>query len=433
MPALHDQGLTWGFWLLAALAWGLFLVCTVFEVAFAVFSPARLCDLEAWRETTDVLGRYLEKRERMRLTWVGGWLASSVGLSVVVSFAAWEAAGEVTSRGAGLALLVAFVMTLLSLMVARVLGRAVGAGFAECIVSRTIAAMYPVSVVCEPFLRLRTWLDHVLSARNRSASDELADEIRSVVEEGEDGGPLKEAEREMIESIIEFRNVEVREIMTPRTEIVGIEVSTPLEEARRFAAEQGHTRLPVFQKNLDNVVGVLNVKDLIGRIGRPGWETAQLKDVMRKPRFVPETKKIHELFEELRAQKTHMGIVVDEYGGTAGIVTIEDIIEEIVGEIQDEYDEEHKEPIEPIDATTIEVDAKVRVSELNDALPLDIPEDGDFDTVGGFVFSQLGRIPRVGERFEYGNAEIIVLAATERRVVRLLVKGRKSMGPVEAP
>jgi len=423
--SLYDNGLTATFWALCVLGWVLFLVASVFEVAFGMFSPARLGDSARWRDRKTLLDRYLDKAERMRLAWVGVTLAGIVALSVVISFGASDMANALSKGRAGLPpVIMAFFVTLLSLLVGRVLGRAIGTRFAEGIVSMSMPVLFPISVLFEPLLRLRSGLDRLLATKDTSASEELADEIRSAFEDGENGGPLEETEKEMIQSIIEFGNVEVREIMTPRTEVAAIEVDTSLEEARKLAIEEGHTRLPVHENNLDNIVGILNVKDLIGRIGRPGWQTAHLKEIMRKPQFIPETKKIDELFQELRGQKTHVAIVVDEYGGTAGLVTIEDILEEIVGEIEDEYDEEQAEPVERIDKATLEVDAKVRVSELNDILPIEIPEDDDFDTVGGFVFSHLGRIPRVGERFEYENVEITVLDANERRINRLLVKSQ---------
>ena len=409
--------------------WVLFLASSVFEVGFGTFSPSRLGDHTWWRERERLLQSYLRKTERMRLLCVGAVLASTVAFSVVVSFAGSEMADAMAENAAGPPVLVVVsLITLLLLMVGRVLGRAVGVRFNEAIVSSSVRTLYPISVVCEPLLRLRAALDRLLAVEDTSLGEELADEIRSAVENGESEEPLEEAHRDMIQSIVEFRDVEVREIMTPRTEVVGVEIDTSPGNARRLVVEEGHTRLPVYEKDLDNVVGILNAKDLIGRIGRPGWESAELKDIMRKARYIPETKKIDELFEELRVQKTHMAVVLDEYGGTAGVVTIEDILEEIVGEIEDEYDGETRDPIEHVDEDTIELDAKVRVGELNDILPLDIPEDDDFDTIGGFVFAHLGRIPRVGERFEYGSAEITVLDANERRINRLRLSRRRETG-----
>ncbi|NOZ23675.1 MAG: HlyC/CorC family transporter [Planctomycetes bacterium] len=426
---LYDNGLTSTFWGLCVLWWLFFLGSSFFEVAFGTFSPSRLGDRPWWRERRSLLERYLDKTERMRLLCVGAVLASTVAFSVVVSFGVSEMADTLAVGGERPPVLVGvFFVTLLLLMVGRVFGRAVGVRFNEGIVSGSVRLLYPISIVCEPLLRLRAAFDHLLAAKDTSVGDELADEIRSAVENGESEEPLEDVHREMIQSIVEFRDVEVREIMTPRTEVAGIEIGTPLSEARQIVVDEGHTRLPVYENDLDNVVGILNAKDLIGRIGRPGWESVHLKDIMRKARYIPETKKIDELFEELRAQKTHMAIVLDEYGGTAGVVTIEDILEEIVGEIEDEYDAETREAVEHIDADTIEVDARMRVGELNDILPLDIPEDDDFDTVGGFVFSHLGRIPRVGERFDYGGVEITVLDGSERCINRLRLSKRKGGG-----
>jgi CBS domain containing-hemolysin-like protein len=232
---------------------------------------------------------------------------------------------------------------------------------------------------------------------------------------------VEEDAREMIESVLKFRDVSVAEVMTPRTDMVMVEASATLPEAEQLAMEEGYSRLPVFKENRDNIVGVLYVKDLLQP---PGAEEAHITvaDIMREPYFIPETKPVVQLLREMRNEKIHIALVLDEYGGTAGLVTIEDILEEIVGEIQDEYDTEALPFLHLIDEHTAELDARVHIDEFNEALDVHIPESDDYETVGGFLFSSLGRIPKPGETLHHQNILFKVLSADERRIKRLRVE-----------
>lgn len=223
----------------------------------------------------------------------------------------------------------------------------------------------------------------------------------------------------MIEKIMEFRDVQVNEVMTPRTDLFCIEVETTMEETLKIAKRTSHSRIPVYSGNRDTIVGILYLKDLLRRIDNGNLASVTLREIMRKPLFTPETKFISDLLREFQASKIHIAIVVDEYGGTSGIATIEDLLEEIVGEIQDEYDAEEEVPLKRIAEDTVDVDAKFHIDELNRELGLDLPEGDGFETLGGFVFSQLGKVPRVGDNFRHGPVEFTVLDADERRINRL--------------
>jgi CBS domain containing-hemolysin-like protein len=185
---------------------------------------------------------------------------------------------------------------------------------------------------------------------------------------------------------------------------------------RALVVDVGHSRIPVYEGTMDHVVGVLYTKDLLG-VADPG--TFSLRQFMRKATFVPETKDLASLLREFQANRVHIAIVLDEYGGTAGLVTIEDILEELVGEIADEHDEPLLSPIRRVDAGLFEVDARVRLEDLNDELEIRLPEDESYDTLGGYVFSKLGRVPLAGETFVEDNVKIEVAAADDRRVIRV--------------
>ena len=254
------------------------------------------------------------------------------------------------------------------------------------------------------------------------ADDEAAQiekEILGVVSEGELAGAVREQDAELIESVMAFRDTEAAKIMTPRTAIVALPLTVSLQEAKDTINREGHSRIPLYGENLDDIRGVLYAKDLLKLAEDEPFEAGSL---LRKVPFVPESKPISDLLQELRERKVHLAIVLDEYGGTAGLVTIEDILEELVGEIADEYEAPEPESIVRISPTVAEVDARVHIDELNEALGIELPEDEDYDTVGGFMFARMGKIPAAGEELACGNVRLRVVQSEERRINRLRVE-----------
>ena len=256
---------------------------------------------------------------------------------------------------------------------------------------------------------------------NEDEQEEAVEDILDAVSEGERDGAIDDEEREMIENIIEVRDQAVSQVMTPRTSVFGLATDTSLEDAVRAVVEHGHSRIPVYEDTIDNIRGILYAKDLLRHwTNGNGAASTTADEIMRAALFIPETKNTSDLLEELRRGKVHMAIVVDEYGGTAGIITIEDIIEEIIGEIEDEYDtgEDAARPSLKIIAEreSAEVDALFHIDELNDALHLELPEGDSYDTVGGFLFHRMGRIPEAGESCEFENVRFEILEADERRI-----------------
>ncbi|MDQ3963871.1 MAG: hemolysin family protein [Actinomycetota bacterium] len=244
------------------------------------------------------------------------------------------------------------------------------------------------------------------------------EEIRHLVDVAEEEDEIEEEERELIHSIFEFGDTVVREVMVPRPDMIAIRSDATLDEALGTIIEAGYSRVPIFEGDTDNITGVLYAKDLMKRIHERKGDS-RLVTLGRSPTFVPEQKKVAELLREMQQQRNHMAIVVDEYGGTAGLVTIEDLLEEIVGEIVDEYDKE--EPlVEPIDANTIRVDAKMPIDEVNELLEVELPHD-EWDTVGGLVFGLTGRVPVVGEIVRYDSLEFKTERVTGRRVQKVLI------------
>jgi CBS domain containing-hemolysin-like protein len=290
--------------------------------------------------------------------------------------------------------------------------------------------LYPLVAVMKVFDELVRRLAGVSLVEDpRGDAEQVEQEILAVVSEGTAEGKVDEEQKKMIEGIISFRDLEVGDIMTPRTDITALDVvTTTLGEIRERAIKDGLSRVPVYETSLDNIIGILYVKDLLTLLGDAGptedGGTAgvviprhfDLRKLMRPPLFVPRTKPLRDLLREFRAQHVHMAIVLDEYGGTSGLVTTEDIIEQIVGDIADEYEKPVLPELKHVDERTVEVDARMNVSELNSALKLNLPEDQDYQTLGGFVISTLGAIPGKGERFSHEGVEITVLDSEPRRV-----------------
>jgi CBS domain containing-hemolysin-like protein len=244
------------------------------------------------------------------------------------------------------------------------------------------------------------------------------DEIRHMVDVAEEEEEIEEEERELIHSVFEFGDTVVREVMVPRPDMIAIPAAATLDEGLETIIKGGYSRVPIYEGDTDNIIGVLYAKDLLKRIHENRRES-KVAALGRAPLFIPEQKKVAELLREMQEQRVHMAIVVDEYGGTAGLVTIEDLIEEIVGEIVDEYDQE--EPlVEPVDEDRIRVDAKMPIDEINELLDVDLPHE-EWDTVGGLVFGLTGRVPEVGESVRFDSLEFKTERVTGRRVQKVLI------------
>lgn len=386
-------------------------------------------DLEAVcarRNAQERFGQILRQHEQVTLG-----VEHFVALAATVTIAAgslWIAENWSPWRAEGAAkpLVIAAAATLLSLVVGIWLPRAIARLWAAAFVFHTWRIWSLVSRLMIP-LQWGGWLCdvllHRLAGRTPTTPNEesLEEEIRSIVTEGHREGLLEGEAREMIERVIEMQDTDVAEIMTPRTDMHMIDVSMPWDEMLQYVIEVGHTRIPVFRSNRDEVIGVLHSKDLLPELAKTTQQPRRdFSEILRKPYFVPETKAVDDLLAEFQKTRSHMAVVLDEYGGVAGLVTIEDVLEEIVGEIVDEYDDDLVEEIQKIDDHTYEALGRAHVDEVNTAVGIDLPEDDDFDTIGGFVFSQLGHIPTPSESVLWRNTvRITVLDVSRRRIERL--------------
>lgn len=258
----------------------------------------------------------------------------------------------------------------------------------------------------------------------------LGEEIHSVVEAGRRLGAIRPLASSMISQILALTDSDVGAVMTPRTRMCCLQSGMSMEEARLAVLEAGHTRMPLIGQSTDDIIGIIYAKDILKFVGASGSNPPPLASICREAFYVPETTSIDRLLDTMNRRRVHLAIVLDEYGGVAGLVTMEDLLEEIVGEIVDEYDEVEVDPIQRHSETVIDVDARVRVDDLIAEFQYDLPTERDYDTIAGFVFSQLFRVPRAGESFEHGNLRFTVQEADPRRILRLRIERDETLQPV---
>jgi len=298
---------------------------------------------------------------------------------------------------------------------------------AEPISMLAIRPLKLLSVVASPFVKLLTlstnFVVRLLGVDPNEKDEEVTEEeIRMMVDVGEEKGTIQETEKEMINNIFEFDNKVVTDIMTHRTDIVAVPIDIGLKELISVISEEKYSRLPVYEESIDNIIGILHAKDIILHANsvRDG-SGFQLRELIRPAYYVPSSKRTDELFRELQKNKNHMAVIIDEYGGTAGIVTMEDLIEEIVGNIFDEYDEEEKD-FEKLDENTYIVNGAVSLNDVNDFLDAELPVD-EYETLSGFVIGQLGRIPGTEEKpeIEYEGMVFKVEEVDEKRILKVKI------------
>jgi len=408
------------FWITVVAA---FLSCFYTAVNYALldFSRSRLSQLLEQRGKGEHFEHLAEYREALLM--MTALLRATLNLIILLAMIAWLAPPQASSQWTQL--LAAIVI---SAGIIAVFGVAIPLSWSRHASEPLLVFSLPVLrlhylVLKYPMLALHGFDPLVrrllgVPKPDGNGATEAEQEILDAVSEGEKTGLVDEEQKEMIEAVVEFPTTTVEQIMTPRTAIEGIVADASLDQIKRFIRTAGHSRVPVYENDLDHIVGILYVKDLVHLLGTPTDKPFDLKKMVREAVFVPESKTLRDLLGQFKASKVHLAMVLDEYGGTAGLVTIEDVIEEIVGEIHDEHEppDEEEPTIEQVDHTNYDIDGRVRIDEANDELKLELPEDEDYDTIGGFVFATLGRIPETGEQFDHENFQIKVTDAEKTRV-----------------
>lgn len=324
-------------------------------------------------------------------------------------------------------LVITLTLSYFTLVLGELVPKRVAMKKSEAIAFAVSGPLTVLSVVAGPFVRFLTLSTNLLIRLfgidpNSLEDDVTEEEIRMMVDVGEEKGAIQERERIMINNIFEFNNKTAEDIMTHRMEMVAIPSTAGLEEIIPLIREEGYSRIPVYEENMDDIIGILHIKDLLPLLARV-HQDFRLGDYLRKPFFIPERKNIDQVFMELQTAKTNMGIVLDEYGGTAGIITVEDLVEEIVGNIFDEYDKEEDREIKVLGEDLFEISGMATLKELEEPLKADLPTE-EFETLSGFLISLLGRIPGTGEEasIRYKELEFTITEATHKRIEKVLVK-----------
>jgi len=335
-------------------------------------------------------------------------------------------------------LMVTLPVAVLSLVIGEIAPKSLAIRHPERFALLSVYPVHVMQILLSPIVRVLTLLSNLVvrpfggtaSFTTPAVNEE---ELKMMVEASEEQGVLEAEETEMIHSILDFADTVVRKVMTPRIDITAHDIHATVSEIIRQIADSGHSRIPIYEGDLDNILGIVHAKDLLALPVDANRDAVSLRDVMRPPYFIPETKKVDELLAEFKRSKQQLAIVRDEYGVTSGLVSIEDLLEQIVGDIQDEYDEE--EPmLQVIDRHTTILNGLMGMSEVNDRMGLELPED-EADTIGGFVFGLLGHQAAQGERVHYGSLEFVVEATDGRRItkVRLLHHSPPSEEPPPLP
>jgi CBS domain containing-hemolysin-like protein len=288
-----------------------------------------------------------------------------------------------------------------------------------------MSLLIPITIlltITAPFTRLIMWVSSRLAAPfgKRGMSYVTEEEIKTLVDAGQEEGVIEDEEKEMIYSIFQFGDKVVREIMIPRIDVTALEANTPSRKAVELSLATGHSRMPIYEETIDKVIGLLYARDLLKMFGSGQNFDEPVRTVMRPAYYIPESKKAGDLLAELQERKIHMAIVIDEYGGTAGLITIEDLLEEIVGDIQDEYDPDEEAEYQKITDDEYLFDAGINLDDVNRLLESELPTN-ESDTLGGLVFSTLGKVPLLGETFQLDNLEIKVENITGRRIRKVRV------------
>jgi len=397
------------YWLIKIALLFLFLVFSALfsgsEVAMFSFDEKKL---KIVKEKHSFLGSYIENMiespRRLLVTILLGNTIFNVAASILSVTMAIEFAQKIgLSINIALILQIVF-LTILILIFGEVTPKIWASKSPVQFAVLVAIPLYWINVLFYPISKTITDIMNAETSRlkkDRKKTALLSSELSELADIGIEKGSIDEEEHELIHGFVSFRRILVREVMTPRVDITALSKETKFDDALKIITESGHSRLPLYEDNLDNIIGILYAKDLLKFIGNESEnKVVELKKLVRTAYFIPETKLISDLMHEFQEKKIHMGIAVDEYGGTSGLVSLEDIIEEIVGEIRDEHDKEEMEIIK-IDDNSYEVLGKIDLDELNEALGTKLNSDTDeYDTLGGFIFNFAGTIPRKGFNFK---------------------------------
>ncbi len=397
------------------------------EVALFSFDQKKLKDIKkANKYLGTILGYLIDNPRNLLVTILIGNTLVNVWASVIAVDIAYKIV-DIYKFDINIVLTIQIiVLTIIILIFGEIFPKVIAAQYNVTFSKIVAFPLYWINILLYPISKTITELIKVATSGlkiKKSSTAILGTEFTDLANLGVEAGTIEEDEQELIDGIVSFKSVTVREVMTPRVDIAAISTENTFEDLIELITESGHSRIPLFEGNLDNIIGILYAKDLLPfLIDEKQRDSLSLIKMSRKPMFIPESKMISDLMHEFQSKNMHVGIVVDEYGGTAGLVSLEDILEEIVGDIKDEYDKEETEILKLSD-NTFEVMGKVPISEINELLEIDLSSDNDdYDTIGGFIFTHTGTIPEVGLSFDYKGINFTVKEVENKRINKIIIK-----------
>jgi putative hemolysin len=414
---------------IALLALGSLALTSLFGVlrsALLHSVPSRVLEYARGEARRKRLHPLLERAESLATSASAYWTTCQILFVVFV----WVLVGEVlggeglssSSMGLSLVITVPLLVVAGELLPAALRGERSDRFLARVLIPFEVAQR-PLAALILALEAARGLLQKLLRIQARPASTrEIVEGLRAVIEDSEREKDLAESEREIIENALGFHDVDVARVMTPRTEIHAVELSDGLKEVVRVIAETGHSRVPVYDGSLDRIVGVAYAQEILQVVARGDGQQRELGTVLRPVLFVPETKLASELLSEFRRQHQKVAVVLDEYGGTSGLVTLGDIVTELVGDMPGELGRREPEPITRVAEGRFEVLGTTRVSEVNHELGLALPEEEDYETLAGFVLAEVGRFPKKGEELSRDGVAFVVVEATDRRVIKVEIR-----------
>lgn len=397
------------------------------EVALFSFDKKRLREFKKEHRVVGVyIHSLLENPRRFLVTILLGNTVVNVGASIIAAVLTLQAAKNLNISDEIALLIQIIILTIVLLFFGEMTPKLWASKYPEQFLKIAAIPLYWIGVLVYPISKVLTDILKAATSKiefDNSRTALRGAEIKELANLGVEQGTIEEEEHDLIHGIVAFKTVTAREVMTPRVDIVAVSLDTTFDELISIINDCGHSRLPLYENSLDKILGIIYSKDLLPFLKSPELrKTISLKSICREALFIPETKMINHLLHEFQEKNMHIGIVVDEYGGTAGLISLEDILEEIVGEIHDEYDQEETE-ITKINENSYMVLGKVSVDELNELLDHDFSsESDDYDTVGGFIFNQAGIIPKQGFHFTLSNYKFTVKEVSNNRVNKVLIE-----------
>lgn len=400
----------------------IFIILIIFSAFFSSLETA-LFHLKSYQKVDKTVEKLLSNPKKLLASLLTGNTIVNIAIGSIAAYYTMSNFSHLDIPLSTLLLIEVTIVTIILLIFGEIIPKTYAivkseklANLFAKILDLVITIMYPITFL---FLKITEGIIFLLPIKKEETFDS-EEELKMLAEIGEEEGTLEQTESDMIQSVFEFKNKLIKEILTPRVDVVALKSTDRLDDAMDLIIDKKYSKIPVYKDTIDNIKGVLYAKDIIPYLigSRPQINILKLS---REPYFVPETKPIDELLDEFRNKKTNIAIVVDEWGGTSGIITLEDVVEEVMGEISDPYDKEEYEIIKQEDGSII-VDGSIKIYDLEENLDIEFPEERDYDTLGGFILDFIGDIPKKGKEIEFHNYLFKVINLDSNRLNKIEIK-----------